>query len=152
MPRIFNFLLISFPAPTRKLRTPKPRPSAGPFTNSRLSAAAETHTLRKLRSPSKCRDCDSYVYFNGAECQVCGVTCHKKCLAKLTIKCGYQVRGHASVGASAVALRAAHLCNQRLPAQSISTRNTQWRKKPTNLCALHGYVGHVYTLSYLIFN
>lgn len=66
----------------------KREPSAGPFQRSRLSSAAQTHRLKKLRSASKCRDCDSYVYFNGAECEVCGLTCHKKCLAKLSIKCG----------------------------------------------------------------
>lgn len=66
----------------------KREPSAGPFQRSRLSSAAQTHRLKKLRSASKCRDCDSYVYFNGAECEVCGLTCHKKCLAKLNIKCG----------------------------------------------------------------
>ncbi|KAK2550182.1 Rho GTPase-activating protein 29 [Acropora cervicornis] len=48
----------------------KREPSAGPFQRSRLSSAAQTHRLKKLRSASKCRDCDSYVYFNGAECEV----------------------------------------------------------------------------------
>ena len=90
--------------PPRKHRGGKSRPTAGPFQNCCLSAAAETHSLRKLRSPSKCRDCDSYVYFNGAECHVCGVTCHKKCLAKLSIKCGNQV-GRARVGLADVPQR-----------------------------------------------
>ena len=73
---------------SRRNRPAKNRPPAGPFQNSRLSSAAQTHRLKKLRSASKCRDCDSYVYFNGAECEVCGLTCHKKCLAKLSIECG----------------------------------------------------------------
>lgn len=40
----------------------------GPFRNVGLSRAARTHKLRKLRTPSKCRECNSYVYFQGAEC------------------------------------------------------------------------------------
>ena len=43
--------------------------STGPFRNVGLSKAAQTHRLRKLRTPSKCRECDSYVYFQGAECE-----------------------------------------------------------------------------------
>lgn len=43
--------------------------STGPFRNMGLSKAAKTHRLRKLRTPSKCRECDSYVYFQGAECE-----------------------------------------------------------------------------------
>lgn len=41
----------------------------GPFKSVGLSKAAQTHRLRKLRSPAKCRQCDSYVYFQGAECE-----------------------------------------------------------------------------------
>lgn len=41
----------------------------GPFRNVGLSKAAQTHRLRKLRAPSKCRECNSYVYFQGAECE-----------------------------------------------------------------------------------
>lgn len=37
-----------------------------------MSKAAVTHTFRKLKTPSRCRECDSYVYFQGAECiEVC---------------------------------------------------------------------------------
>lgn len=39
------------------------------FRNIGLSKAAQTHRLRKLRTPAKCRECDSYVYFQGAECE-----------------------------------------------------------------------------------
>lgn len=46
--------------------------SARPFRNIGLSKAAQTHRLRKLRTPSKCRECDSYVYFQGAECEEVG--------------------------------------------------------------------------------
>ncbi len=47
----------------------------GPFRNVGLSKAAQTHKLRKLRSPSKCRECDSYVYFQGAECEEVSHVC-----------------------------------------------------------------------------
>lgn len=43
--------------------------STRPFRNVGLSKAAQTHRLRKLRTPAKCRECDSYVYFQGAECE-----------------------------------------------------------------------------------
>ena len=43
--------------------------STGPFRNIGLSKAAQTHRLRKLRTPAKCRECDSYVYFQGGECE-----------------------------------------------------------------------------------
>lgn len=33
-----------------------------------MSKAAETHTFRRLKTPSRCRECDSYVYFHGFEC------------------------------------------------------------------------------------
>lgn len=42
--------------------------SPGPFRNAQMSKAALTHKLRKLRAPSKCRECDSLVVFHGAEC------------------------------------------------------------------------------------
>ncbi|KAG7272133.1 hypothetical protein CRUP_021993 [Coryphaenoides rupestris] len=64
--------------------------STGPFRNSGLSKAAQTHRLRKLRTPSKCRECDSYVYFQGAECEECFLSCHKRCLETLTIQCGHK--------------------------------------------------------------
>ncbi|XP_023653730.1 rho GTPase-activating protein 45-like isoform X2 [Paramormyrops kingsleyae] len=62
----------------------------GPFRNVGLSKAAQTHRLRKLRAPSKCRECDSYVYFQGAECEECFLACHKKCLESLAIQCGHK--------------------------------------------------------------
>ncbi|XP_017351114.2 rho GTPase-activating protein 45 isoform X1 [Ictalurus punctatus] len=64
--------------------------STGPFRNVGLSRAAKTHRLRKLRTPSKCRECDSYVYFQGAECEECFLACHKKCLESLAIQCGHK--------------------------------------------------------------
>ncbi|KAK2086831.1 Rho GTPase-activating protein 45 [Saguinus oedipus] len=42
---------------------------SGPFRHEGLSKAARTHRLRKLRTPAKCRECNSYVYFQGAECE-----------------------------------------------------------------------------------
>uniref|UniRef100_A0A8C9WUL4 Rho GTPase activating protein 45 n=1 Tax=Scleropages formosus TaxID=113540 RepID=A0A8C9WUL4_SCLFO len=62
----------------------------GPFRNVGLSRAAQTHRLRKLRTPAKCRECDSYVYFQGAECEECFLACHKKCLETLAIQCGHK--------------------------------------------------------------
>ncbi|XP_030629680.1 rho GTPase-activating protein 29 [Chanos chanos] len=64
--------------------------SPGPFRNSQLSKAAQTHKLRKLRAPSKCRECDSLVVFHGAECEECSLACHKKCLETLAIQCGHK--------------------------------------------------------------
>ncbi|KAJ9578077.1 hypothetical protein L9F63_025061, partial [Diploptera punctata] len=55
-----------------------------------MSKAAETHTFRKLITPSRCRECDSYVYFHGIDCTECGLTCHKKCLGSLAIQCGHK--------------------------------------------------------------
>ncbi|XP_067394539.1 rho GTPase-activating protein 29 isoform X2 [Emydura macquarii macquarii] len=64
--------------------------SPGPFRNALMSKAAQTHKLRKLRAPSKCRECDSLVVFHGAECEECSLTCHKKCLETLAIQCGHK--------------------------------------------------------------
>uniref|UniRef100_A0A3P9NWK9 Rho GTPase-activating protein 29 n=1 Tax=Poecilia reticulata TaxID=8081 RepID=A0A3P9NWK9_POERE len=64
--------------------------SPGPFRNTQMSKAAQTHKLRKLRAPSKCRECDSLVVFHGAECEECSLTCHKKCLETLAIQCGHK--------------------------------------------------------------
>ncbi|CAL8254217.1 unnamed protein product [Merluccius merluccius] len=64
--------------------------STGPFRNIGLSKAAQTHRLRKLRTPSKCRECDSYVYFQGAECEECFLACHKRCMETLAIQCGHK--------------------------------------------------------------
>ncbi|XP_030061883.1 rho GTPase-activating protein 29 isoform X2 [Microcaecilia unicolor] len=64
--------------------------SPGPFRNTVMSKAAQTHKLRKLRAPSKCRECDSLVVFHGAECEECYLACHKKCLESLAIQCGHK--------------------------------------------------------------
>ncbi|KFP68603.1 Rho GTPase-activating protein 29 [Cariama cristata] len=64
--------------------------SPGPFRNTIMSKAAQTHKLRKLRAPSKCRECDSLVVFHGAECEECSLACHKKCLETLAIQCGHK--------------------------------------------------------------
>lgn len=67
---------------------------SGPFRHVGLSKAARTHRLRKLRTPAKCRECNSYVYFQGAECEeVCGA--RTLCLG--VIKDGFSV-GRAGVG------------------------------------------------------
>ncbi|KAK2901129.1 hypothetical protein QQF64_014769 [Cirrhinus molitorella] len=64
--------------------------SPGPFRNALMSKAAQTHKLRKLRAPSKCRECDGLVVFHGAECEECSLACHKKCLETLAIQCGHK--------------------------------------------------------------
>ncbi|XP_034147286.1 rho GTPase-activating protein 29 isoform X1 [Esox lucius] len=64
--------------------------SPGPFRNAQMSKASQTHKLRKLRAPSKCRECDSLVVFHGAECEECSLACHKKCLETLAIQCGHK--------------------------------------------------------------
>uniref|UniRef100_A0A8C8WWH6 Rho GTPase activating protein 45 n=1 Tax=Panthera leo TaxID=9689 RepID=A0A8C8WWH6_PANLE len=63
---------------------------SGPFRHVGLSKAARTHRLRKLRTPAKCRECNSYVYFQGAECEECCLACHKKCLETLAIQCSHK--------------------------------------------------------------
>uniref|UniRef100_H9H0L7 Uncharacterized protein n=1 Tax=Meleagris gallopavo TaxID=9103 RepID=H9H0L7_MELGA len=57
--------------------------------NALLSSAAQTHRLRKLRGPTKCRECDTFMV-NGFECEECYLTCHKKCLENLLITCGHK--------------------------------------------------------------
>ncbi|NXG20068.1 GMIP protein, partial [Grallaria varia] len=54
-----------------------------------LSGAAQTHRLRKLRGPSKCRECDTFMV-SGFECEECSLPCHKKCLESLLITCGHR--------------------------------------------------------------
>ncbi|NXF39745.1 GMIP protein, partial [Nyctibius bracteatus] len=59
------------------------------FKNILLSSAAQTHRLRKLRGPSKCRECDTFMV-SGFECEECFLACHKKCLENLLITCGHK--------------------------------------------------------------
>lgn len=56
--------------------------STRPFRNIGLSKAAQTHRLRKLRTPAKCRECDSYVYFQGAECEEVRSPVEYRCAAR----------------------------------------------------------------------
>uniref|UniRef100_A0AAY4EJE3 Rho GTPase activating protein 45b n=1 Tax=Denticeps clupeoides TaxID=299321 RepID=A0AAY4EJE3_9TELE len=81
--------MVSFEQSMNGIEPDIPVPT-GPFRNVGLSKAAKTHRLRKLRTPSKCRECDSYVYFQGAECEECFLACHKKCLESLAIQCGHK--------------------------------------------------------------
>ncbi|CAB1326567.1 unnamed protein product [Coregonus sp. 'balchen'] len=60
------------------------------FRNVGMSKAAKTHRFRKLRTPAKCRECNSYVYFQGAECEECYLACHRRCLESLAIQCGHK--------------------------------------------------------------
>jgi hypothetical protein len=64
--------------------------SLGAFRKTLMSKAAATHKFRKLRSPTKCRDCDGIVVFQGVECEECLLVCHRKCLENLVIICGHQ--------------------------------------------------------------
>ncbi|XP_074523608.1 rho GTPase-activating protein 45 isoform X2 [Halichoeres trimaculatus] len=80
----------SFASPSINGMDPDVVVSTRPFRNLGLSKAAQTHRLRKLRTPAKCRECDSYVYFQGAECEECFLACHKRCLETLTIQCGHK--------------------------------------------------------------
>uniref|UniRef100_G3VCY9 Rho GTPase-activating protein 29 n=1 Tax=Sarcophilus harrisii TaxID=9305 RepID=G3VCY9_SARHA len=64
--------------------------SPGPFRNVIKSKAALSHKFRKLRTPSKCKECDNLVIFQGAECVECSLACHKTCLETLTIQCGHK--------------------------------------------------------------
>ncbi|XP_068952862.1 rho GTPase-activating protein 29-like isoform X1 [Petaurus breviceps papuanus] len=64
--------------------------SPGPFRNVIKSKAALSHRFRKLRTPSKCKECHTLVIFPGAECMECSLVCHKSCLETLTIQCGHQ--------------------------------------------------------------
>ncbi|XP_063149041.1 GEM-interacting protein [Candoia aspera] len=59
------------------------------FKNIIPSSAAQTHRLRKLRGPSKCRECENFMV-SGIECEECLLTCHKKCLESLLINCGHR--------------------------------------------------------------
>ncbi|AWP11181.1 putative minor histocompatibility protein HA-1 [Scophthalmus maximus] len=80
----------SFDSPNINGMDPDVVVSTRPFRNIGLSKAAHTHRLRKLRAPAKCRECDSYVYFQGAECEECFLACHKRCLETLAIQCGHK--------------------------------------------------------------
>ncbi|XP_044936934.1 GEM-interacting protein isoform X2 [Mustela putorius furo] len=60
-----------------------------PFRKWTLSNAAQTHRLRRLRGPAKCRECDAFMV-SGTECEECFLTCHKRCLETLLILCGHR--------------------------------------------------------------
>uniref|UniRef100_A0A8C5PMA0 GEM-interacting protein n=1 Tax=Leptobrachium leishanense TaxID=445787 RepID=A0A8C5PMA0_9ANUR len=54
-----------------------------------MSPAAQSHRLRRTRVPTKCKDCEGFMV-SGVECEECLLTCHKKCLENLLIKCGHR--------------------------------------------------------------
>ncbi|KAM8954126.1 LOW QUALITY PROTEIN: GEM-interacting protein-like [Pelodytes ibericus] len=54
-----------------------------------MSPAALSHRLRRTRVPSKCSECEGFMV-SGTECEECYLTCHKKCLETLLIKCGHR--------------------------------------------------------------
>ena len=53
-----------------------------------MSKAANSHKFQKIQKPSKCRECDKYVYWQGYDCADCGLASHKKCLETLHLLCG----------------------------------------------------------------
>ncbi|KAM6216861.1 LOW QUALITY PROTEIN: GEM-interacting protein [Rhynchocyon petersi] len=63
--------------------------TASPFSKWTKSTAAQTHRLRRLRGPAKCRECETFMV-SGAECEECSLTCHKRCLETLLILCGHR--------------------------------------------------------------
>ncbi|XP_075405540.1 GEM-interacting protein [Tenrec ecaudatus] len=63
--------------------------TASPFRKWTLSSAAQTHRLRRLRGPAKCRECEAFMV-SGTECEECFLTCHKRCLETLLILCGHK--------------------------------------------------------------
>ncbi|XP_056426664.1 GEM-interacting protein isoform X2 [Hyla sarda] len=54
-----------------------------------MSPAAQSHRIRRVRVPTKCRECENFMV-SGYECEECYLTCHKKCMETLLIKCGHQ--------------------------------------------------------------
>ncbi|XP_043550634.1 GEM-interacting protein-like isoform X1 [Chiloscyllium plagiosum] len=64
--------------------------TTGRFKKISLSKAAQTHRLRKLRAPTKCRECEGLIVVNGAECEQCYLACHRKCLESVAIMCGHR--------------------------------------------------------------
>ncbi|XP_065576671.1 rho GTPase-activating protein 45-like [Artemia franciscana] len=70
--------------------TPQTPEGVASERHSSMSKAACSHTFKKLKTPARCRECDSYVYFQGAECIECGLASHKKCLEFLAIQCGHK--------------------------------------------------------------
>ncbi|XP_078461908.1 rho GTPase-activating protein 45-like isoform X1 [Lampetra planeri] len=85
--------LSSYDKDLNPLSTSMPAVVSGPFKKTDLSVAARTHRLRRLRALSRCRECDAYIYFQGAECEECFLVCHRKCLQTLLIRCGRQRLG-----------------------------------------------------------
>ncbi|CAK6445272.1 unnamed protein product [Pipistrellus nathusii] len=63
--------------------------TGSPFRKWTLSSAAQTHRLRRLRGPAKCRECEAFMV-SGTECEECFLTCHKRCLETLLILCGHR--------------------------------------------------------------
>ncbi|XP_065183498.1 rho GTPase-activating protein 45-like isoform X2 [Sycon ciliatum] len=66
---------------------PKMQRRISMFMGAEMSPEAEMHNFQRLRSPTKCCHCESYVYFSGAECKQCGIACHRKCLQRLSAEC-----------------------------------------------------------------
>ena len=58
------------------------------------SLATQTHRFKKVvTKPTKCRECDAYVYFEPWSCQDCGISCHRRCLEFLLLNCAHKRAG-----------------------------------------------------------
>ncbi|KAK0395408.1 hypothetical protein QR680_001267 [Steinernema hermaphroditum] len=52
------------------------------------SEAAKSHTLQRIRQPTKCQQCDALSIWSTYQCRVCHQAFHKSCLARLKLSCG----------------------------------------------------------------
>lgn len=78
-------------AASASAQIPPTSPTTPPRRQIIMSRAAVTHRFRKIKTPSKCRECDTIVvYFNGFDCTECGLSSHKKCLETLALQCGHR--------------------------------------------------------------
>jgi len=56
-----------------------------------MSMAAASHRLKKLKTPARCRECDSYVYFQGVECSEVR-TIERKSFIRFEVRFSYFLR------------------------------------------------------------
>ena len=77
----------TFPNYSEETETDLEQGQAG-ISKHHMSKAANSHKFQKIQKPSKCRECDKYVYWQGYECADCGLASHKKCLETLHLLCG----------------------------------------------------------------
>ena len=66
---IYHCLLSTDSEKSKAAIPPAMSPTPGEADDTLLSRVARTHTFKKLRTPARCRGCDTYVYFHGFECE-----------------------------------------------------------------------------------